>query len=931
MEWSKKRKKTSDDEEAKLNDALLEFQADFGQSSSVSSQPKTFLRGNVVEGNKISAGDGGIYAPKFSMNIPSKTSNVGSKDFDEAKKLAAAKARRMLEDVARSKKMTEVPKVVVPTTRPFQRPPKPGSSKAKQDKPKISQMEMFKMELQRVQEDREKRKDLRHHLEKVGMDQAVVERLAPTVERGFQGTSEFDDDPYTTNVYVSNIPHSVTEDDLLFTFGSFGPLAALKILYPRSEEERRRPHICAFVAFMSRADVDRFMAEVRVIIVRNEPIRFAFARPVQIPAIPYYIPPVLHALQHPDPTSNLPFNAQPDCADAKKFLEKYNTFPPMHALPTKGQYGYEDFTELIRNSQIRVVVPPDRKLVRVMDRMAVYVVTEGPQFEAMICAEEFQNPMFQFLWDNTSALHVYYRWRIYSLLQGDTIEEWRRTPFRMFENGSWWIPPYPINELRDAMPKELYHMNCLRTYPDKWMKVRDGGQRRGGESSKNRRNSDAEKEERKMRREEEKERKRREKNEKKRNNRMSDKRRDKLETLIRELTPEKTSIAATMVWCIQNAKYAAEICECVYDSLTIEDIPLYKKISRLYLINDILSNCVQRNVRDVFLYRSHFEALLEKIFVAVGKAYRAIPSRIKQEQFKQRVMCVFRNFEEMAVYPTDKLIHNQNVFLGLIEIGKEKSEERDNQKLEEEEDEEDLDGVPLEEEKSVQNMNESLYDDDGIDGIPLHEEVKPSTSTYSTASKFKPVESRKRDGSPIFSSKWDHDGRKSNEEEDEDIDGVMITDDTTSENLQRDSLSPGEIKDKESSFTVLTPSDEKRRKLIRDVEVRAIAMLDDLEADRDPDAKRKVDEFRRCEMEKVEKALRSGESKKSDEKSERKSEKKEKKRDKERKRSRSRSRDRDRDRSRRDRSRDRSRDRDRDRDRDRRDRDRDRDRDRRYR
>lgn len=103
-------------------------------------------------------------------------------------------------------------------------------------------------------------------------------------------------------------------------------------------------------------------------------------------------------------------------------------------------------------------------------------------------------------------------------------------------------------------------------------------------------------------------------------------------------------------------------------------------------------------------------------------------------------MCVFRNFEEMAVYPTDKLIHNQNVFLGLIEIGKEKSEERDNQKLEEEEDEEDLDGVPLEEEKSVQNMNESLYDDDGIDGIPLHEEVKPSTSTYSTASKFKPVE-----------------------------------------------------------------------------------------------------------------------------------------------------------------------------------------------
>lgn len=65
----------------------------------------------------------------------------------------------MLEDVARSKKMTEVPKVVVPTTRPFQRPPKPGSSKAKQDKPKISQMEMFKMELQRYIAKKEFRKN----------------------------------------------------------------------------------------------------------------------------------------------------------------------------------------------------------------------------------------------------------------------------------------------------------------------------------------------------------------------------------------------------------------------------------------------------------------------------------------------------------------------------------------------------------------------------------------------------------------------------------------------------------------------------------------------------------------------------------------------------------------------------------------------------
>lgn len=933
MEWAKKRKKPADDEEAKLNDALLEFQADFGQGSS-SSQPKSFLRGNVVEGNKSTntGGEGSVYAPKFKMSI---SSNVGSKDLDEAKKLAAAKARRMLEDAARSKKMTEVPKVVLPSTKPLQRPPKPGSSRAKQEKAKMSQMEQFKMELQRVQEDREKRKDLRQHLEKVGMDHAVVERLAPTVERGFQGSSEFDDDPYTTNVYVSNIPHSVTEQDLLFTFGSFGPLAALKILYPRSEEERRRPHICAFVAFMSRSDVDRFMAEVRVIIIRNEPIRFAFARPVQIPAVPHYTPPVLQDLQHPDPTSGLPFNAQPEVEQAKKFLKLYKSFPPLNMLPCKGQYGYDDFVDLMRNSIVRVVIPPDRKLVRIMDRMAVYVCTEGPQFEALICADEYQNPMFQFLWDNTNALHVYYRWRIYALLQGDSLKDWHREPFRMFENGSWWIPPYPLHELREAMPQELYQMNCLKSYPEKWMKVRDGGQRRGGEkqSSRSRQDSEDEREERRINREEERERKQREKAEKKRKNRMSEKRRSKLETILQTLTVEKTSVGTAMVWCIMNAKYAAEIAECILESLVVDDGVLNKKIAKLYLINDILSNCDQKIVRDAHMYRLHFQNLFEKIFACLGTTYRSIQSRFKGEAFKVRVIHVFNNLESLTLYPTDKLILNQNIFLGLVEYEKKEVESE----ARKEEEDEDLDGVPLDDDKPMRK--EKVYDDeDDIDGIPMEEVPKPPTTI---ASKFKPVESHPRDdNSPIFSSKWDHDGRKSNEDdEDEDLDGIAIPESTHSESA---SLSPGEIKETNVSSSTTTSSgvlasgaqEERRRQLKRDVEVRALAMQDDLEVRRDPDARRKVEEFKKAEMEKVERILATKGDMSSS--SKRKSEERRiEKKDKKKKRSRSRDRDRDRDRSRRDRSRDRSRDRERSRDRDRRDRDRDRDRerdrDRRYR
>lgn len=44
------------------------------------------------------------------------------------------------------------------------------------------------------------------------------------------------------------------ENFLLRTFGRFGPIASVKIMWPRTEEERRRQRNCGFVAFMNRAD-----------------------------------------------------------------------------------------------------------------------------------------------------------------------------------------------------------------------------------------------------------------------------------------------------------------------------------------------------------------------------------------------------------------------------------------------------------------------------------------------------------------------------------------------------------------------------------------------------------------------------------------------------------------------------------------------------
>lgn len=87
-------------------------------------------------------------------------------------------------------------------------------------------------------------------------------------------------DPNTTNLYLGNLNPKVsvsfrfplspsalevhhrvlfqiTEQQLMEVFGKYGPLASIKIMWPRSDEEKARGRNCGFVAYMSRKDGER--------------------------------------------------------------------------------------------------------------------------------------------------------------------------------------------------------------------------------------------------------------------------------------------------------------------------------------------------------------------------------------------------------------------------------------------------------------------------------------------------------------------------------------------------------------------------------------------------------------------------------------------------------------------------------------------------
>ena len=58
-----------------------------------------------------------------------------------------------------------------------------------------------------------------------------------------------------------------------------------------------------------------------------------------------------------------------------------------------------------------------------------------------------------------------------------------------------------------------------------------------------------------------------------------DRQRDRLEDMLRNLTPERTKVGDAMVWCLDHADNSEEVVECITESLSILQTPIPKKVS----------------------------------------------------------------------------------------------------------------------------------------------------------------------------------------------------------------------------------------------------------------------------------------------------------------------------------------------------------------
>ncbi|XP_036071240.1 U2 snRNP-associated SURP motif-containing protein isoform X2 [Oryzias melastigma] len=657
---------------------------------------------------------------------------------------------------------------------------KKAAFKKKADEKRKSNLELFKEELKLIQEEREER----HKRKKNDPGGGAEGGICGDLDIPLSGRSMLYDDltvPITTNLYINCISPKMNEEMLCREFCKYGPLASVKIMWPRTEEERGRTSNRAFVAFMTRKDAERAMAALDGKVIMGFEMKLGWGKPARIPPQPLYTP--IGVRVAPPPPSGLPFNAQPRDRFRNDFTKPLSS-------------SKAELDKTLSEAVVKVVIPTERNLLFLIHRMIEFVVREGPMFEAIIMNKEKSNPDYRFLFDNKSQDHVYYRWKLFSILQGETPTKWRTADFRLFRGGSLWRPPV-LNSYTESMEVED------QAPPEEELKK---GQLRSEHKQK-------------------------------------------LETLLKELTPSREDIANAMLFCLGRADAAEEVVGLIADSFSLLQTPLQLKIARLYLVSDILHNSCAK-VAGASYYRKYFETKLPQIFGELNAAHKNIQARLQAEQFKQKVMICFRAWEDWAIYPEPYLIHLQNIFLGFAKAGEEVTEAVEEESVE-------IDGAPLDRTaidglplgRSAEDIDGCPMGWDPLDGVPVDDidgvplgvssddiDGVPLDEGNAALSRVPLSKWEKMGDSRTFpqaktESKWDTIGEQDSEDEAKIRSNSQDENEGSESDSSADSCSSPNYDSAvfQSSLRSFQMSESKRKKL-RELEVKVMKIQDELES-----------------------------------------------------------------------------------------------------
>eukprot|EP00960_Hanusia_phi_P050006 759932-Hanusia_phi.AAC.1 len=392
---------------------------------------------------------------------------------------------------------------------------------------------------------------------------------------------------------------------LMKEFGKYGPIASVKIMWPRTDEEKSRQRNCGFVNMMDRKSAEAAKDSLNGKEFFGLEMRIGWGKAMSKGAVPCY---------------------------AMKPGEK------------------EEPVLFRRTGEVTVKFPKSNDVRQMIDKMAEYVVKEGHEFEKAILNREKDNPLFEFLWDVDSRNGVYYKWKVFSLAQGDSQTDWRRAPFQMFVGGVVWTPPGDV----ESAPPPLERKKSRS-------RSRSPGHGNSGAA-------------------------------------LTDGEVEELQSMLRSMTAEREDIGDAMYWSIRRAEAAQDIVDIIAQSLTILKTPIPTKIARLFLVSDILHNS-SAAVKKASMFRTCFEKTMPQIFEALGEKLRSPDvGRMTAEAMKDKVLRVLRVWEVWCIYPNDMIQQLEDTFLGNASSkapAKPSADSHDRLGAEKSIDGESLDGEPL--------------------------------------------------------------------------------------------------------------------------------------------------------------------------------------------------------------------------------------------
>lgn len=274
----------------------------------------------------------------------------------------------------------------------------------------------------------------------LGIDGTVtghnISGISPSSNKNELADVKYDpqEDKNTTNLYICGINPDILDKDLITenNFGKYGAIASVKILYPKTEDERiknRGRGNSGFISYMTRDNAEEAKLEMNDKNLKNYKLKVAWAKSIKnLPYMPVSLPEVLKPIILPANNVELEYDF------------------PFNAISS-------NHSNKFRDSTIKVTYPLDKKIHILINRTIEFIIKFGPKFEIDLANKEINNIAFKFLNDYNSSEHIYYRWRLYSLLHGESTENWSEKPFKMFMMGPWWKPP-PINKWKVPGQKE---------------------------------------------------------------------------------------------------------------------------------------------------------------------------------------------------------------------------------------------------------------------------------------------------------------------------------------------------------------------------------------------------------------------------------------------------------------------------------------------